>query len=102
MIHQQLASAWAGIKPQNIAFLRENADLRIVINGIGDFSGNPSLLADDFRRAVELASTNVIAAPCIFGVRLSIIYQSTMFIHINLLAQGQVDLLGPTSPDAPE
>ena len=98
MIHQQLAAAWAGIKPQDIAFLRENADLRIVVNWIGDFSGNPSLLADDFRRAVELASANVIAAPCIFRVRLSIIHQSTMFVHINLLAQGQVDLPGPSFP----
>ena len=31
MIHQQLAAAWTGIEPQDIAFLRENADLRIVI-----------------------------------------------------------------------
>ena len=98
MIHQQLASAWTGIKPQYIAFLRKNADLRIVVNGIGDFSGSPAQLADDFRRAVELASANVIAAPCIFRVRLAIIYQSTMFVHINLLAQGQVDLLGPSFP----
>ena len=98
MIHQQLAAAWAGIKPQNIAFLRENADLRIVVNGIGDFSGSPAQLADNFGRAVELASANVIAAPCIFRVRLSIIYQSTMFVHINLLAQGQVDLPGPSFP----
>jgi len=35
MIHQQLAAAWAGIQPQDIAFLSENADLRIVVNGIG-------------------------------------------------------------------
>ena len=98
MIHQQLASAWTGIKPQYIAFLRKNADLRIVVNWIGDFSSSPAQLADDFRRAVELASANVIAAPCIFRVRLSIIYQSTMFVHINLLAQGQVDLPGPSFP----
>jgi hypothetical protein len=74
MIHEQLAAAWAGIKPQNIAFLRENAYLRIIVYRIGDFSGNPSLLADDFRRAVELAPTNVIAAPRIFRIRLAIIY----------------------------
>jgi hypothetical protein len=98
MIHEQLAAAWAGIEPQDIAFLRENADLRIVVNGIGDFSGNPTQLADDFGRAVELASANVIAAPCIFRVRLAIIYQPAIFIHIDLLAQCQVDLLGPSFP----
>ena len=102
MIHQQLTAAWTGIEPQDIALLRKNADLRIIVNGIRDFSGNPSLLTDDFGRTVELASANVIAAPCIFRVRLSIIYQSTMFIRIYLLAQCQVDLLGPTSPYAPE
>ena len=102
VIHQQLAAAWAGIKPQNIAFLRENADLRIVVNWIGDFSGCPAQLTDDFRWAVELASANVIAAPCIFRVRLAIIYQPAIFIHIDLLAQCQVNLLGSTSPYAPE
>lgn len=63
MIHQQLAAAWAGIEPQDIAFLSENADLRIVINWIGDFSRNSTQLADDFRRAIELATAYIIAAP---------------------------------------
>jgi hypothetical protein len=98
MIHQQFAAAWAGIKPQDIALLRENADLRIIVYRIGDFSGSPAQLADNFGRAVELASANVIAAPCIFRVRLSIIYQPAMFIHIDLFAQGQVDLPGPSFP----
>ena len=102
MIHQKLASAWAGIEPQDIAFLCDHAYLRIVIHGVRDFSGNPSLLTDDFGRTVEVAPANVIAAPCIFGVRLAIIYQPAVFIYIDLLTQGQVDLLGLTSPYAPE
>lgn len=98
MIHQQLASAWTSIKPQDITLLSDNADLWIVVNRIGDFSGNPSLLADDFGRAVELASANVIAAPCIFRVRLTIVYQPDAFVRINLFAQGKVNLLGPSFP----
>lgn len=63
MIHQQLSAAWASIKPKDIPFLRENADLRIVVNGIGDFSSYPPQQADYFGRAVELASATGIAAP---------------------------------------
>ncbi len=48
VIHQQLAAAWAGIQPQNIDILRENADFWSVVCRIGDVSGNPSLLTDDF------------------------------------------------------
>ena len=102
MIHQQFAAAWAGIKPQDIALLRENADLRIIVYRIGNFPSNPTHLAYDFGRAVELASANVIAAPRIFRVRLAIIYQPAMFIHIDLFAQGQVNLLEPACPYASE
>lgn len=98
MIHQQLAAARAGIQPKDIAFLRENADLRIVIYGVGDFSGNPTQLADDFGRAIELASANVIAAPRIFRIRFAIIYQPAVFIDIDLLMQAHVDPLGPSLP----
>jgi len=98
MIHEQLTTAWTGIEPQNIAFLCQNADLRIIVYRIGDLFGNPSLLADDFGWAVELAIANVIAAPRIFRIRFAIIYQSAVFIHIDLLAQCQVDLLGPSFP----
>ena len=102
VIHKQLAAAWAGIKPQNIAFLRENADLRIIVYRIGDFSSNPSLLADDFRRAVELAIADPIAAPCIFVIGPAIIYQPAIFIYIYLFSQDQMHLLPPAGPDTGE
>ena len=102
MIHQQLATAWAGVEPQNITFLCQNADLGIIVYRIGDFSGNPSLLADEFRRAVELAIAVPIAAPCIFVIGPAIIYQPAILIYIYLFSQDQMLLLPPAGPDTGE
>ena len=102
MIHQQFATAWAGVEPQNITFLCQNADLGIVVYRIGDFSGNPSLLADEFRRAVELAIADPIAAPCIFVIGPAIIYQPAILIYIYLFSQDQMLLLPPAGPDTGE
>lgn len=74
-ILQKLTATWAGIQPENLSLLGNDANLRIGIYRIVLFSGRPSHLTDDFGRPIKLNIAHKIAAPGVLLVEPAVVDQ---------------------------
>jgi hypothetical protein len=84
VIHQELSAAGAGIHSDNFTVFGRDDYFRFIICWVGNFSGRPPHLADDFGRAEKLTITYEIATPCVPPVRFAVIKQPALGVNADL------------------